>query len=282
MREKFIEELGQSFGEIKFSSIMRDWCLISINPLPPEDEILTVICDTQNNLPFNIEEGKIRHLDTCVKKSHPVDKRIIDSVNLLKDDTFKIAICMQEEAPPLNQPIAISLDPLISLTEYPDHMHINAPLTTSSLEQIGLDCLWESLCYNKDARELGNSIEERVMEAMGMITMWAFKQQIWLASRELYGMGKGIWIGKHTPYFEKPGSYFYLLNPKNKCRCGSNKLYRDCCMQEDAKAYRNENPHIKKIHNWERDVSEPRNNMIRKLKKAFDIAQTVSERAPKN
>ncbi|MBK5262459.1 MAG: hypothetical protein JJE17_07810 [Peptostreptococcaceae bacterium] len=271
MRDEFIEKLNLHFGEINFNQTLKDWCLISINPLPPEDEIQKVISDIQDNLKYNIENGHIRHLETCNKKSHPIDRKINSCISLLKEDNFKIAICMKEEASSLNQPLAISLDPLISLIEYPDHMHVNAPLFPSSLGTIGLH-LPESICYNKEQNLLGIESEDRILAAMGMIVMWAFKQQIWLATREKYGMGNGIWIGTHTPYFEKPGTYFLLLNPFDKCRCGSNKLYKDCCLLEDAKAYRNERPNDKDKHDWEKDFAKPRWDTIKRLRKIFSLA----------
>ena len=266
MDAKFVDELSIYFGKIKISAVHKDWCLISINPLPPKNEIEAVLSDLYQDVGCNIKDGKIRHSDTCEKKEHLIPKRVADCISLLKDDNFKIAISVKEDAPPFNQPLAICLNPFISYFEYPDHMHINAPTFRNGNLYVP-----ESICYNKDPSVLGTDSKERIQKAIGMIVIWMFRHQVWLATRECYGMSKGIWVGKHTPYFDNPSEYFLLLNPLGKCRCGSMKLYKDCCMAKDASEYRKTKPDDFRIYNWLSNMKLPRDKAIEQIKDIFDI-----------
>ena len=237
MRKEFLTKLEEEYGEIKlFDTKFGDWVLLNLSPLPPKGEIEWVVHDITMGNAVRIIGGQIRHLEKCKELDHNIDMQIAKCLSYLKAENFRVAINLKEEAP-LYQPLAISLDPLISFNKYPDHPHINDDLEHTDMAKAGVK-LPESICYIANACELGDTYEDRLFAAIGIIVIWLFRHQLWLASRKIYGRGKGIWIGEHIPYFDEPGCYVEHINPYGSCRCGSDKSYMVCCMNGDSHSLR--------------------------------------------
>lgn len=234
-----------------------DWFLLEIDPMPYKEEIYLVIADIIKEYDvYPAVDGRVYHWDECNNTNHEIPKLLTKAIDLIDETTFKVAVYKGKENLLNGQPIAIPLDPVISYSKYPDHPHLNAggqiyiknrdfyipkieDNRTPKFPRIKNDdpprykfYLPDSLCYHYSPLELGNTEYDRLFNAFNQIQIWLFRHQLWLATRKILGVGKGIWIGPQKGRLIE-GDYLEILNPIGECRCGSGKKYLECHMLND-------------------------------------------------
>jgi hypothetical protein len=227
--QKLTEEFRPArWIEGPFKDIPGDgWFLLEINPVPPRDEIAKVVSDIDNNKLVRVgyETGRIYHSLQCDSSDHPLSPELEKALEYIKDETYLVVVLPQGPIRLSKQPVAIALKPDINYFIYPDHPHLN--------EDGHYD--WKfyfphSFCYKHDHMSFQGDLYDRVLDAFEQISIWLFRHQVWLATRE--SGAKGIWIGKGQPPLPN-GLFPRFLNPDNRCRCGNNRKYIDCHMKQD-------------------------------------------------
>lgn len=203
--------------------------LLEINPLPPEDQIALVVSDIENNKQVYVgyETGKLYHSEHCVlEQPHTIDERLKEALKLLQNETFHVVVLPKGPELLATQPVAIALEPEINYFLFPDHPHLNEDGTYKSNFYFP-----HSFCYKHDHLKFreGKDLYTRVLDAFEQISIWLFRHQVWVATRELYG--KGIWIGQGTPPLPDE-SFPRFLNAESVCRCGNKVKYKDCHSEE--------------------------------------------------
>jgi hypothetical protein len=231
-----IQKLTEDFGPSKwikgpFSNIPGDgWFLLEINPLPPEDEIEKVVSDIVNNKPVRVgyESGKVYHSLNCDSETnHNISKDLKRAIQLLKDETFLVAVLPEGPVGLKKQPVVIGIKPEINYFTFPDHPHLNEDGFYGNLKKFYFP---HSFCYKHDHSEFTGDLYNRVLDAFEQVSIWLLRHQIWVATRNLHS--KGIWIGKGEPPLPNE-SFPRFLNPENRCRCGNKIKYKDCHMKAD-------------------------------------------------
>jgi len=231
IKELTKEFLPSKWRKNSFSDIPGEgWFLLEINPLPPEDEIEKVIFDIDNNRPVRVgyETGKIYHSMNCDSLSdHTIPEDLKKAIPLLKDETFLVAVLPEGPIRLGKQPVAIAIKPEINYFIFPDHPHLNEDGYYENLNGFYYP---HSFCYKHDHSEFSGDLYNRVLDAVEQISIWLFRHQVWVATRET--SNKGIWIGKGTPPL--PEEFFSrFLDPEDRCRCGSKLKYKYCHLKND-------------------------------------------------
>lgn len=206
------------------------WFLLEINPLPPEDEIEKVVTDIENDKPVRVgyETGKIYHSSNCHHSVNPpITEEMKNAIQHLKDDTFLVAILPKGPVGLKNQPVVIALEPEINYYIYPDHPHLNEDGYYGNVNNLYYP---HSFCYKHDHSKFKGDRYSRVLDAFEQVSIWLFRHQVWLATRET--QSKGRWIGKGQPPLPD-GCFPRILNPEMHCRCGSKNKYKDCHLKAD-------------------------------------------------
>lgn len=284
MRKDVINELLNKVPGLQYYTISEEglpngnWFVFETSPLPPFDQIEKVIADINNDNEIYLQDnGTLKHLENCLAKEHNVNSKLKAAVKNISNQRFKIAVRESFDGIQNNQPVVISLEPEINLYMHPDHLHINAgdPCDNYYLPQ--------SLCYTNNPAALGNDAYSRTLEAIQQTSIWLFRHQVWLATRN---SGKGIWIGLEVKTEEKY-QFEFLRDPYRKCRCGNNKNYHQCHLNEDfRKACELESPLLNKESSfnkfkdesgnvnlkeytqwWIQNVKNPQYNIMARLKR---------------
>lgn len=171
---------------------------------------------------------EIVHSNMCTKKRHTLKHDILEKLdNVIKDDTFRIAVWEGNSGINNGQPIAFSIDPEISYSVYPDHPHISALLLYHEGSKDYL--LPNSLCYNYQSTVIEDCTYDVMRNSLHYIALWLFCNQVWLITRR---KGTPIWIGPQE-LAEELDQFKYLRHPYKPCRCGNGVLYEKCHLSID-------------------------------------------------
>lgn len=252
-----------------------EWLLMEVTPLPPREEIESVVMDIIEHREIDFRNGQVRRWAKNpfkILKSDPVLKEV---VSRLEEQTFKIALLINKEPEFLmGQPVAFAIDPLISYLNFPDHPHLNVPGLYKGRY------FPDSLCYGytvEPERYVGTEYAKYI-RAIDEITLWLFRHQIWEAYKKITGKGK--WIGVHDKIGLNVSSYPNFLNPLGHCRCGKNISYIQCHFSSDLRSQIQSNSnnmdaatikqrHLdltnKKLREWRARVQEPNQKQFSKL-----------------
>lgn len=247
------------------------WFLTEITPTPLSDQIISVTSDIMNNRFTNVNQGRLYHSSKCTCNSHSLPNKIKQAVKVIPETSFKLAIFSGDPLTLNGQPIAIPIDPPINRDLYPDHPHLNFP---SRINIQGKKIVIpETLCYIKDPSKLGTDKIERLDEALIHISMWLYRHQVWLKTREQ--KKPGIWIGPQDLSGLTPESYALTLNPFSLCRCGKNEMYLNCHLPQDIQAAQKtplKNPVNlirRNVFLWNEMLGKPQAETFNKLKTAW-------------
>jgi len=278
MNKSVVDDLKTKFGPVEFytgpfKTFPGNWFLLELKPMPLNSEINDVASDICRNGSVKVNKGKVKHhLDNCDRESHSFSSKlrhVEKIISDLKDEKYYIAVHPGDENILNGQPIAISIKPEINYIKYPDHPHLNAGAKDVSMEGFNF-YLPNSLCYTDDPKQLGTDTVDRMLFAFDLITIWLFRHQIWLKTREVYG--KGTWIGPEAASFP-PYIYPKILNPLGKCRCGKNEKYGNCHRPYDIKKLRKkakQNNRINLKHqtygSWRKNIYDPQSRSLKVLK----------------
>jgi hypothetical protein len=206
------------------SNLSGDWYLADINPFPYKKDLMAVLSDIEQGYNFTILDGKLAHTQQCNNPEHNLSDEIRKVVDTIKQQYYKIAVFDDRSNFLMGQPIVFIIEPEVNYLVYPDHPHLNA----FSL-RYGIPT---SICYTDNPSLLGTyEGEDRILDALLFATEWVFRHQVWLETRKRYG--RGIWIGKSLEPSITQDSWLHLINPKGRCRCGSQKSYEKCCRNLD-------------------------------------------------
>lgn len=252
-----------------------EWLLMEVTPLPPKDELESVVMDIIENREIGFRNGQVRrwHENPAKKiKSDPVLKNIISK---LQKRTFQVAVLINEDNEFFGgQPIVFAINPIISYLNFPDHPHLNVPSKPKGV------FLPDSLCYGytmEPKKYLGTDYQ-RYIRTLDEVSLWLFRHQIWEMYRGITGKGK--WIGNHYKHGLPAESYPGLLNPRGRCRCGRPISYLQCHLKSDLRSHITskwnadgnktrleiQNSTIKSIlDKWEPYVQRPLQNQFEKL-----------------
>ena len=281
MDQPTIQRLIHDYGPVRwvdksiFGFKNEGWFVIDTIPLPPKEEIESVVMDIIHHQDISYANGKVRRWPENQKSSGIKDRVLKEVVTKLENKRYKVGICVNENADFLEgQPIAIALDPIISYMNYPDHPHLN------TLGQYKNAFVPESFCYgyNVEKERYGTTDYEKFMRAFDEVTLWLFRHQIWEAYREYTGKGK--WIGVHHAVGLPDLTYAGILNPLGQCRCGKKLKYLDCHLPLDLSVKVKEKmkldhttrlevqtEYIKNLTlSWDKRVGLPQREMLKKLK----------------
>ena len=240
-----------------FGLLSGDWYLLDITPLPTPEDITSVVSDIVSGDIIAFNDGKLIHNDTCVKTSHELLSELEDVLRSLKPTNFKFAVFDNRTKMLHGQPICFSISPKIDFINFPDHPHINAPSIPNKIPS--------SICYSSDPNNLGKFTEgDRILDTLLLISEWAFRQQIWSATRKKNG--KGIWIGPQSKTEITSKNYLELIDPKGRCHCGKQKKYYDCCYHADLEVLNGVT--IPKFN--KKGLIETENGVFKKIKSYFD------------
>jgi len=241
------------------------WYLTIIKPLPDNQEIKDIISDLflGKTVCVNIDGG-IEHYNRCDNYSHYLPKKVhiaIDKIlSNIEDTSFKIAIRdpyyeykTGSMVPVLQgQPLVFCIEPTINFESFPNQPHING----YTQEKIPA-----SLCYTNDYSNFkGKSIDEMIKYAIDQSSIWLFKHQLWVELEKIGFLES--WIG---PEAERLDNFkkITLINPNSRCLCGSEKPFKDCCLNTyfmkqnkkpiDARELTNLQERWDKHNNFEKD-----------------------------
>lgn len=257
------------------------WFGLEVKPLPSYEDLKMVAYDVAKDNILHITGNlALSHSELCTEKHHDLDDLLERALEETSDHTYMLAIWEGNDQVLNGQPVVISLDPEISFNIYPDHPHINAGGLFKSENKY----IPSSICYTDDPNALGDNQYTRILEAIHQTIIWLFKHQIWVSTKKI---GKGIWIGPQV-YNNENQQFSYYRDPYGKCRCGSNKQYYKCHLNEDFRnlclnesiLLRPENRcstifkkangtvDVEKYRSyWEKKINDPQNKVLSLLKK---------------
>lgn len=208
----------------------RGWFLVNITPTPFVEQRITVTSDIMNNRSINVTQGRLYHSTYCTCSSHHLPKKIHNVIHEIPEVTYKVAVFSGDSNVLNGQPVAIVLDPIINRDVFPDHPHLN--FSSRCLIDGKVYVLPESLCYIEDPEDLGKDSINKMEEALIQISMWLYRHQVWLATREQ----KLDWIGPGNLSGLNSVSYALTVNPFSPCRCGGKDIYMNCHLLSDIQA----------------------------------------------
>lgn len=235
MEREVTEHLAEVFGPVKwfkksiFGMRKEGWFVLETIPLPPKEELPHVISDIINGYPVDFANGQVRHYGFCGNPDHTIrDQRVSSILGILKEQSFKVAVCTGTEDCLMGQPIVIALEPRINYMVFPDHPHLNTG------HKMTKGYFPDSFCYGYtvEPERFGPTKYDRYINTFDEVTLWLLRHQVWEATGSRYG--NGIWIGPKEGALE-PANYVRMLNPIGKCRCGKRKKYKDCHLPSDFK-----------------------------------------------
>ncbi len=208
-----------------FRILSGEWYLLDITPTPVKSELRQVITGIENEREIAIEDGRLIFNKQCSNDSDEISEEIELILEYLKPVSYKIAVFNNRNQNVLRgQPIAFSISPKIDFLNFPDHPHLNTPNV-----QMGIPA---SFCYTDSPNMLGEFTSgDRMLDALLLITEWAFRHQIWQATRKK--INRGCWVGKQLPTSIQNYHYPHFLDSNEKCHCGSGIKYKKCCYQRD-------------------------------------------------
>lgn len=218
LQHYYIEERGLPGG---------DWFVYETSPMPSSEELKMVIADIENGNDVYVKyNGPLKHLADCRESKHEIEKSLGTALSGIKNEKFRVAIWENTDGVLHGQPIIIPLNPEINYNIYPDHPHINTGIKALNYY------LPESICYTNNPQTLGDNSCERIFNAILQTDIWLFRHEVWLATRN---NRKGIWL-KPDVKSDENLQFFFHRNPHGKCRCGSNKEYSQCHLNQDFKS----------------------------------------------
>lgn len=281
-----IDSIIQEFGPVRWVSFnttipSEGLFLLTVTPLPPREELEAVVADIcAENVRVNIRDGKVHHSSRhCHQARHRILDHIIrKAVRNLTEVTFHVAVHPNiavgplQQQPSLNgQPIAIVYEPEITYMSYPYHPHLNMGWPDHVLpgSRFGIP---DSLCYTTDPRGLGETQQKRLVNAFDQVVIWLLRHQVWEATHPWHK--PGLWIGPHEGNLN-PIDFLQGLNPFGACRCGQERLYKDCHMPNDLESVRREfgestSDQLKKhidTGGWIKYVYGPQRSLFQALKR---------------
>ena len=282
MEQAVIEKIIDTFGPIKWVDRIdgmpgQGWFLMEVVPCPPKEELPLIVADIVAGRGIGVDQGRLYHDPDCQNTNHKIEDEVVrSSIRHLKREKFRVAVYSNPLGVPrkvpllMGRPMAIVVDPVISYTKYPDHPHLN--MSNPIFHKGTNDYFPDSLCYMTGT--LPTHPHDRYLKALDTVTIWLFRHQIWLATREV--SNKGIWIGPHEGALDDE-CFAYRLNPSDRCRCNSGKKYAQCHQGIDSLKARNkiidlsinENGGRLTQESWESLVHEPEKEAISKLQIAF-------------
>ncbi len=213
------------------------WYYIEISPRPSDRDFFLVISDLIRKETIEFSQNvKLLHSRSCQKKhSIPQDlkkalKRIINDLSdlkfrvLIKEPKFDIPSGTYREFH--GQPLVFILDPIINFDIYPNHPHLNA---------FKEEVYPASVCYTDEySRIIAMSTSQKIDFAIKQTAFWLFKHMIWVKLNEINFSDS--WIGPESDRVNELARY-QNINPSGLCFCGSNALFKDCCMNKIYKTY---------------------------------------------
>lgn len=199
------------------------WFVFEAGLLPLPNEINSIISDIINDGNVYLSyDGHISHSDSCKVDKHELEANIANSIENIKEQSFKIALW---ESSQNSKPHAICISSEISHFIYPNHPHINC----GGLIEEGI-YIPDSLCFFKTLDEIGQVYPDKIINSISQIRLWIFRHYIWLAT----GIkGKPVWIGMDVDTDESNQFLFYR-NPLRKCWCGRDRFYIECHLISDC------------------------------------------------
>lgn len=270
-KKSIMKNLGKYSGE---------WYFLNITPISTFSEICKIAYDIQYSLPITIHYGKLIHNINCKVQNHKLPNLLTKVINALESKSYKIAI-YDNKNPQLflGQPLIICINPKISFINYPDHPHLNSPIFGKK------EYFPTSLCYTDAPNMIGQKFGNRINDSIFFTLEWLFRHQIWEKHRDSFG--KGLWIGQSAKSDITSEAHFNILNPDNRCHCGKNKKYFECCMKKDySLIYRdslfnerynlNLNLNINKLKNiWTIEILLNENSFLNKLESKFNELYSI-------
>jgi len=208
------------------------WYIVNLTPLTNKDELNQVISDLLRQKTVSISpRGQVLHYTNCDSISHQLPKKIkdvLDEIHYSVENTsFKIVIRSPyfryvkgyPQKAFSGQYLVFGIDPVISFSVFPDHPHLNG---------YELNTIPASICYTDDYEVFNN--EKNIIDyVVEQTSIWLLKHLVWNQLNKIkYSMP---WIGPASDELAN-SKRFSLNNPNSICICGSNKLYKDCCLKK--------------------------------------------------
>jgi len=218
--------LGPSTGESPRERVEREQCgefvltwQGSISPFPSGmrvEEIQAIVTDLDEDRPVRVlADGVLAHDEDCRGSHRP---RTEFRLQRPLHGAFKIEIAYRR---PPGVPVARSIAPRIN-----QHHQSGAP--PHLLNTIDALCV----LFPADGTWVWGVHGAR--QYTNYTAIWLAKHLVWVEARE---RGVGImeaWPGSFVGH--DPFEIHRLLRPHVSCRCGSGKIYAECCAESDARA----------------------------------------------
>lgn len=282
MKDSIIKNLIKEIGTLKWCQSVKGipgdgWFLYETAPLPPKDEIEAVISDIIYARELMVDKGKVYHDYNCHEDHQIEDSLLRKVINSLTEEKYQIAVYpnLHDNCIFNDQAIAISIEPEITLSKYPDHPQL---LIGDYVQIDGKEFyLPSSLCYRARADKLPENNFEKLLYVFKEITIWLLRHQVWKVLNNENDKGKANWIGLYSELVFKPDIYLKNLNPLGKCRCGNSNTYMHCHMLSDiadVSACTKEEA-IQKTNffyeycKWFNNVLKPQNETLEKFRLTF-------------
>jgi hypothetical protein len=279
MDREIIEQLQNYFQVQWFPSPLESypgmgWFLLEISPLPPLDEFELIVSDIIRDNIVDVSLGKVLHYTEC-NSDHRVPSHIKKKLENIREQKFYVAVYPGNPMLYSGQPLAISIEPKISYSEFPNHPHLNVGDVGKRINFNGKPLfIPDSFCYTDNPNELGTDTFQRLLTAFSKISVWLLRHMIWIETKK--------WIGLEASSTITPKDYSTLLNPTGLCRCGKNELYMNCHMLldieiKDKYLKPNEITKYKKqfilnqLKMWNSYVGIPKERVLNEFKKGMNI-----------
>lgn len=282
MEQRIIQQLIADYGSARWISKSifgfqhEGWFILDTTPLPPADEVEQVVTDIIQDSEIAFHNGQVMHWPECKNRHVLKDQMMKKALVSLEEQRFRLAVCTGDETILDGQPLVIALQPTISLMNYPDHPHLNHAGMIGSTKMY----LPDSFCYgfSKENDRYGPDLQGKFIRAFDDATLFLFRHQIWLATRNLMGVGK--WIGTEHKNDWAPETFAAILNPVGRCRCGKPVRYMECHLPIDlkkpvaqqAEKFKKTKKEVEKdliiklSNTWVQRIGNPQANMQTKLK----------------
>lgn len=273
MNRQQIKKITESFGtavavsEAIGNIPLSEWFLVKIRPYPLYSDLKSLIIDIHYDKEIDVFQGgrlECNSNSSMLKNTMNLPPIVEKVINDIRDVEFTVVIHPGFKGIYDGQPLVIPIEPELNLELYPDHPHLNHGRWVQGEHPFFFP---ESLCYTDDIPSLGTIDEERIISALGIVSIWFFRHLVWLETRK--------WIGLNAD--PAPDRFFpYVLNPIGPCRCGNGKIYKNCHLSSDLEAAllvpnrRSERAEelliLTILDKWEAFRGEPRRKIIKELK----------------
>lgn len=255
---RFVEGLGWELPETFRERVEREecgeWVLAwrgKITPFPADmalPEIQMIVSDLSEGRPVRVDlDGTLRHYPQCGGTHRPAPQHRLQ--RRLRG-TFSVELA--HRIPP-GLPIVRSLSPAVTAS----HPLGKPPHLLNGIE---------ALCVIFPPDRAWVAGRDSARDFLNFSAMWFAKHLAWEESRER-GVGvDAAWPGPFASH--DPFELATVMQGDHPCRCGSPKLYRDCCAEGDEQA-RAQAPRV-------RTVKGPPPSHSRPLRSNASLAQVAT------